>query len=113
MKIIFITFLITSCSLLQNPPKERPLQERQLIQCYLESDTYTEKKPFEARMSINVSEMGTVLGARIINATEKDPNLNSCLTYVMTGAGRTLTSRLKAGSNEKSLKFTPEGKHEL
>ncbi len=104
---VFIVVLI-SCS-----HKERPLQERQLIQCYLESDTYTQKKPFDAKMSINISEMGTVLSAKVIDSSEKDPNLNSCLSYVVMGAGRPFHMEGKSGPMERTLKFRPDGKHEL
>lgn len=108
MRLFFLLALIISCS-----HKERPLQERQLIQCYMESDTYMGKKPFEANMSINVSELGTVLNSKVLNATEKDANLNACLNYVMMGAGRPLQMEGSSGPMLKTLKFSPEGKHEL
>jgi hypothetical protein len=108
MKAISLLLLILACS-----HKDRPLQERQLIQCYLESDTYTAKKPFDAKMSVNVSEMGTILSAKVVDASVKDPNLNSCLSYVMMGAGRPLNVEGKSGPMEKNLKFRPDGKHEL
>jgi hypothetical protein len=108
MKAISLLLFILACS-----HSQRPLQDRQLIQCYLESDTYMEKKPFEVKMSLNLSEMGTVLNAKVVNASEKDPNLNSCLSYVVMGAGRPFNMQGKSGPMEKNLKFRPDGKHEL
>ncbi len=108
MKAISLLLLVMACS-----HKERPLQERQLIQCYLESDIYTEKKPFEANMSINISEMGTVISAKVLNSSERDPNLNTCLSYVIMGAGRPFQMEGKTGPIVKTLKFRPDGKHEL
>ncbi len=108
MKYLISIFLIFSCT-----HKERPLQERQLIQCYMESDTYTQKKPFTANMSINISELGTVLSAKVLNSSEKDPNLNSCLSYVIMGAGRPFQMEGSNGPIVKELKFTTDGKHEL
>lgn len=108
MKLLILSVLILSCS-----HKERPLQERQLIQCYMESDTYTSKKPFTANMSLNISELGTVVSAKVVDASEKDANLNSCLSYVIMGAGRPFQMEGKTGPMVKTLKFDPEGKHEL
>lgn len=109
MRIVFlVSVVLISCA-----HKERPLQERQLIQCYMESDTFMGKKPFEANMSITVSELGTVLNSKVINASEKDANLNACLNYVMMGAGRPLQMEGSAGPMLKTLKFSPQGKHEL
>ena len=89
------------------------MQERQLIQCYNESDIYSERKPYDVKMSINVSEMGTVLSAKVIEASSKDANLNACLSYVMMGSGRPFQIEGKAGLMTKTLKFSPVGKHEL
>ena len=108
MKKLLALLLIASCS-----HKERPLQERQLIQCYMESDTYTQKKPFTANMSLNISELGTVVSAKVVDASEKDANLNSCLSYVIMGAGRPFQMEGKTGPMVKKLKFDPKGKHEL
>lgn len=108
MKKFIAILLIVSCS-----HKERPLQERQLIQCYMESDTYTQKKPFTATMSLNISELGTVVSSKVVDASEKDPNLNSCLSYVIMGAGRPFQMEGKTGPMVKTLKFDPKGKHEL
>ncbi len=108
MKAISLLVVLVACS-----HKERPLQERQLIQCYLESDTYMEKKPIDAKMSINVSEMGIVLSAKVISSSEKDANFNACLSYVVMGAGRPFHMEGKSGPIEKNLKFRPDGKHEL
>lgn len=107
MKILILILLI-SCS-----HTERPIQERQLIQCYIESDIYAEKKPYEATMSMQVSELGTVLNAKVVEASSKDPNLNACLSYVMKGAGRPFQMEGKTGLMTKTLKFSPAGKHEL
>ena len=107
-KILAVLVLLISCA-----HKERPLQERQLIQCYMESDTYSVKKPYTANMSINISELGTVLNAKVLNSSEKDPNLNACLSYVITGAGRPFQMDGKNGPIVKELKFRPDGKHEL
>lgn len=92
---------------------ERPLQERQLVQCYLESDSYMKKLPYEAKLDITRSDLGTVTNAKVENAGPRDANLNACLTYVMMGAGRPLEGKEKAGHFVKSLKFKPDGKHEL
>ncbi len=108
MKAISLLIILLACS-----HKERPLQERQLIQCYVESDTYTAKKPFEANMSLNISELGTVLSSKVLNASEKDANLNACLNYVMMGAGRPFQMEGMSGPYLKTLKFSPAGKHEL
>ncbi len=108
MKSIFLMALLFSCA-----HKERPLQERQLIQCYVESDTYSSKNPFAAKLSVNVSELGTVTAAKVLETSSKDPNLNACLTYVLMGAGRPLVSTEKSGLTVKNLKFKPDGKHEL
>ncbi len=103
-----ILILIFACS-----HTERPLQERQLIQCYNESDIFAEKKPYDAKMSVNISELGTVLSAKVIEASAKDANLNACLSYVMMGAGKPFQMEGKTGPITKTLKFSPEGKHEL
>lgn len=108
MKALLGFVLIASCA-----HKERPLQERQLIQCYLESDTYTQKKPFTAKMNVNISELGTVTEARVLETSLKDPNLNTCLSYVLMGAGRPFQSEEKAGMSTRNLIFRPDGKHEL
>ncbi len=97
MKYLLSILFIISCT-----HKERPLQENQLIQCYLESDTYLEKKPFTAKMS-----------AKVTDSSLKDANLNACLSYVVMGAGRPSQMEGKTGSMEKKLVFKPEGKHEL
>lgn len=108
MKSLFIFLIILSCS-----HKERPLQERQLIQCYIESDSYTQKKPYNATMSLNISEMGTVLSAKVVDGSPRDANLNACLSYVIMGAGKPFQMEGKTGPQVKTLKFDPEGKHEL
>lgn len=108
MKSFLFFLIIISCT-----HKERPLQERQLIQCYMESDTYMQKKPFNATMSLNISELGTVVSAKVVDASEKDANLNSCLSYVIMGAGRPFQMEGKTGPMVKTLKFDPKGKHEL
>lgn len=108
MRYLIFALVIFSCS-----HKERPLQERQLIQCYMESDTYTERKPFTANMSIDVSELGIVLKAKVLNSTEKDPNLNACLSYVIMGAGKPFQIDGQSGPVVKGLTFRPDGKHEL
>jgi hypothetical protein len=108
MKYLILILIVASCS-----HKERPLQERQLIQCYMESDTYTVKKPFTANMSIDVSELGTVLKAKVLNSTVKDPNLNACLSYVIMGAGKPFQIDGQTGPVVKELTFRPDGKHEL
>lgn len=108
MKAISLLVLLLACS-----HNERSLQERQLIQCYLESDIYTQKKPFEANMSITLSEMGTVTHAKVLNTSEKDPNLNTCLSYVIMGAGRPFQMDGQTGPIVRTLKFRPDGKHEL
>ena len=64
-------------------------------------------------MNLNISELGTVLSAKVTNASERDANLNSCLSYVIMGAGRPFQLEGKIGPMVKTLKFTPEGKHEL
>ena len=107
MKYIFLLSLIACAH------SEKPLQERQLAQCYLESDTYTKKIPFEAKMSITRSELGTITSAKVTESSAKDANLNACLSYVMMGAGRPLQGKEKAGVVVKNLKFKPDGKHEL
>lgn len=103
-----LLILLFSCA-----HEERSLQERQLIQCYLESDTYTGKTPFRAKVNLLVSELGTVTSARVTETSEKDPNLNACLSYVLMGAGRHLRGQEKPGPREKILVFQPDGKHEL
>lgn len=108
MRTLIFTLILFSCS-----HKERPLQERQLVQCYLESDTYAQRKPFQATVKLQISQLGTVESAKVTETSEKDANLNTCLSYVLTGAGRSLQSAEKAGPTVKNLKFTPEGKHEL
>ncbi len=108
MKVLLLSLLIFSCS-----HKERPLQERQLIQCYMESDTYTRRKPYNATMSMNISELGTVISAKVVDATPRDSNLNACLSYVVMGAGRPFQMEGKTGPMVRTLKFDPEGKHEL
>ncbi len=108
MKFLLPFLFLVSCA-----HKERPLQERQLIQCYLESDTYLQKKPYTANMSVNISELGTVLSAKVVNASGKDANLNACLSYIVMGAGRPFQMEGKIGPMEKKLVFNPEGKHEL
>ena len=108
MKYLLLSFIFLGCS-----HKERPMQERQLIQCYIESDSYSEKKPFTANMSIDVSELGTVLNAKVLNSTEKDPNLNACLSYVIMGAGKPFQIDGQTGPVVKELTFRPDGKHEL
>jgi hypothetical protein len=116
MKAISLLTLLIACSNMKEMEeqyKERPLQENQLVQCYLESDTYMEKKPFEAKMNMHISELGTITEAKVVSASSKDPNLNACLTYVMLGAGRPLKTNEKAGIKEKTLKFSPKGTHEL
>lgn len=107
MKYLFLLAVI-ACS-----HSERPMQERQLVQCYLESDTYTKKIPFEATMNITRSELGTITSAKVMESSVKDANLNACLSYVMMGAGRPLQAKEKAGLVVKNLKFKPDGKHEL
>jgi hypothetical protein len=113
MKAISLLLFVLACAHDQPEYKERPLQENQLVQCYLESDTYLLKKPFEAKMNVLISELGTVTEAKVISASPKDPNLNACISYVLIGAGRPLKTNEKAGTKERNLKFTPEGKHEL
>ncbi|MES2529261.1 MAG: hypothetical protein V4598_19395 [Bdellovibrionota bacterium] len=108
MKYLLPILFIVSCS-----HKERPLQEQQLIQCYLESDTYLEKKAFTAKMDLKISELGTVTSARVTDSSLKDANLNACLSYVVMGAGRPFQMEGKSGKLEKKLVFNPEGKHEL
>lgn len=108
MKGLLFLVLLVSCA-----HKERPLQERQLIQCYMESDTYTQRRPFSATLNINVSELGTVTAARVTETSSKDPNLNSCLSYVMMGTGNHFRDKLKPGPLVKSITFRPDGKHEL
>jgi hypothetical protein len=108
MKAISLLVLMFACA-----HQERPLQERQLIQCYLESDTYTDKKPFTAKLHVITSEMGIVTSAKVMQTSSKDPNLSSCLSYVLTGAGRALQSGEKAGLSVRTITFRPEGKHEL
>ncbi len=113
MRLLAILLFLSACSQLEQKFKERPLQENQLVQCYMESDTYKNKDSFAAKLNMFVSEMGTVIEAKVVSSTPKDPNLNTCLTYVMLGAGRSLKTKEKPGIRVKQLKFTPEGKHEL
>lgn len=116
MKAISLLFLVLACSKmkeLEEKYKDRPLHEQNLVQCYLESDTYMEKKPFDAKMSILISDLGTVTDARVITTSTKDANLSACLRYVMMGAGRSLKLGEKPGPKVKEYKFKPDGKHVL
>ena len=116
MKAISLLILLAACShmkKLEEQHKERPQYENNLIQCYMESDTYMEKKPFDAKMRMMISDLGTVTDAKVLSTSSKDPNLSACLHYVMMGAGRALQLGEKAGPKEKEFKFRPKGNHEL
>lgn len=108
MKTLILLVFIFSCS-----HKERPLQDRQLVQCYMESDTYSLRKPITAIMNLSISELGTVTSAKVVEASEKDANFNACLSYVIMGAGRPFQMEGKTGPVTRTLKFDPKGKHEL
>jgi TonB family protein len=86
-RVIFL-FLISACA---NGPETNPttdlneLRNRQLKQCYYESDLYLARQSGKAEIFYQIGTEGKVTNARIEKSNFKDPNLSTCILGIIKG----------------------------
>lgn len=90
MKAISLLVLLMACSTYQSSgdPIQDALakRQRQLTQCYLESDSYKGKEVTETgtmTVGFTIDPEGNVRAERILGTDFKDPNLHVCVLGVV------------------------------